>query len=147
MSKKGRARRELNREFAHETVDGYKRRAMQFIQESSPFELSCELTRRGVSTAHREGIFQILDAHVQSVGIEKLSSGTEFDSSLVLASAWRREIESKGREPGIEDRAFLVVAALHFSLKWSESRLAISEARLKELESAKARKEQDPPKA
>ena len=121
----------------HEHVNELKRKAMRFIERSSPFELSCELTRRSVTTAHREGIFALLDTHIQSVGIEKLTSGTQFDSTLVLVHAWKREIENKGRKPNIEDRAFLAVAALQFALKWSESRLALTQVRIDELEGAK----------
>ncbi len=138
MSKK-RARRSLTQD--EKTAEAYfralEKQAFDFLETASPFEISCKLSKHGATTAHRAGIYAILDTLCSSLMLK----GEEVSSSDTLARAWRREVEAKGREPEADDMAFLHVASIKFASEWAEERLAQNEARLHALKSELARRD------
>jgi hypothetical protein len=137
MSKKKRIEKKIDHEIAEDLFQELKAEALDFLEEATPFEISYELTQRGISTAHKEGIFLLLDANLQSQFAKNQTYSASNDKSQeVIAQTWRKEIESKGRKLTFDDLAFLSVAATHFSMDWSLSRLEMSEARIEELEAA-----------
>lgn len=145
MSKKKRERKAQRQgiEFAEENLQRMKDKVLSFLENSSPFKISCELAKHGIITTHRQGIFDLLDSNFMKTGLEKEKLSKMRDSNQVLAFAWRREIESKGKELSAEDMVFLMVAAARFALQWAEFRLALSQARMAALETENSKRDQN----
>lgn len=145
MSKKKRLRRDSRqeRESAENYLADLKDDALDFFKTSSPFEISFELTKRGISTAHREGIFKLLDADFQKKwDPETPNELSEFKAEKIIAHVWKSEALAKGKALDADDLVFFMVGGLHFAMKWSESRLAMSETRMAQLQTEIAHNKQ-----
>ena len=82
----------------------------EFILESTPIEISMNLTTLGVSTTHKDGINKFLREWRPEAGQDEPLSAFE-----ALAEHWEAEIKKKrGTEPDFEDTIFLMEAARHY---------------------------------
>ncbi len=146
MSKKKRNRKEMRlvRQEAEEIIQESEAEVLDFLRGATPFEISSELSRVGVLTTWRNGIFALLDQHFMMHAKKlkeedvPLPDGNDLPSARALAAKWESEAKSKLYAPDNEDPAwdltFLKFAAIRFALEWSENRLEIVRGRMQEIQ-------------